>query len=59
MYRYSNGQTSLSDFEQTAVMNFKENKRWAKKAQAISWLEIEKRYAALFTNRNNTITYSN
>ena len=51
MYRYSNGQISLSDFKQPVGMNLKENNRWVKKAQTIPWPEIEKRYAALFTNR--------
>ena len=51
MYRYSNGQISLSDFKQPVGMNLKENNRWVKKAQTIPWLEIEHRYAALFTNR--------
>lgn len=36
-------------------MNLKENNRWVKKAQTIPWLEIEKRYAALFTNRKGTV----
>ena len=51
MYRYSNGQISLSDFKQPVGMNLKEDNRWVKKAQTIPWLEIEHRYAALFTNR--------
>ena len=51
MYRYSNGQISLADFKQPVGMNLKESNRWVKKAQAIPWLEIEKRYATLFTNR--------
>lgn len=51
MYRYSNGQVSLSDFKQPVGMKLKENNRWVKKAQTIPWPEIEKRYAALFTNR--------
>ena len=41
MYRYSNGQISLADFNQPAGMNLKENNRWVKKAQTIPWLEIE------------------
>src|SRR5699024_10663941 len=41
MYRYSNGQISLSDFKQPVGMNLKENNRWVKKAQTIPWLEIE------------------
>ncbi len=55
MYRYSNGQISLSDFRQPVGMNLKENNRWVKKAQMIPWLEIEKRYAALFTNRKGNV----
>ena len=51
MYRYSNGQISLVDFKQPVGMNLKEGNRWVKKAQTIPWPEIEKRYAALFTNR--------
>lgn len=55
MYRYSNGQISLSDFKQPVGMNLKGNNRWVKKAQTIPWLEIEKRYAALFTNRKGNV----
>jgi hypothetical protein len=36
-------------------MNLKEDNRWVKKAQTIPWLEIEKRYAALFKNRKGNI----
>lgn len=31
MYRYSNGQISLSDFKQPVGMNLKESNRWVKK----------------------------
>ena len=55
MYRYSNGQISLADFKQPVGMNLKENNRWVEKAQTIPWLEIEKRYAALFTNRKGNV----
>lgn len=55
MYRYSNGQISLADFKQPVGMNLKESNRWVKKAQIIPWLEIEKRYAALFTNRKGNV----
>ena len=55
MYRYSNGQISLADFKQPVDMNLKESNRWVKKAQTIPWLEIEKRYAALFTNRKGNV----
>ena len=55
MYRYSNGQISLMDFKQPVGMNLKEDNRWVKKAQIIPWNEIEKRYAALFTNRKGNV----
>ena len=55
MYRYSNGQIILADFKQPVCMNLKESNRWVKKAQTIPWLEIEKRYAALFTNRKGNV----
>ena len=55
MYRYSNGQISLSDFKQPVGMNLKESNRWVKKAQTIPWPEIEHRYAALFTNRKGNV----
>ena len=55
MYRYSNGQISLADFKQPVGMNLKESNRWVKKAQMFPGLEIEKRYAALFTNRKGNV----
>lgn len=55
MYRYSNRQISLSDFKQSVGMNLKEDNRWLKKAQTIPWTKIEKRYAALFTNRKGNV----
>ena len=55
MYRYSNGQISLADFKQPIGMNLKDSNRWVKKAQTIPWPEIEKRYAALFTNRKGNV----
>lgn len=55
MYRYSNGQISLSDFKQPVGMNLKESNRWVRKAQTIPWSEIEMRYAALFTNRKGNV----
>ncbi len=36
-------------------MNLKESNRWVKKAQTIPWLDIEKRYAKLFTNRKGNV----
>ena len=55
MYRYSNGKTSLLDFKQPVGMNLKESNRWIKKVQTIPWLDIEKRYAKLFTNRKGNV----
>lgn len=55
MYRYSNGQISLSDFKQPVGMNLKESNRWVKKAQTIPWPDIERRYARLFTNRKGNV----
>lgn len=36
-------------------MHLKESNRWVKKARTIPWTEIEKRYAALFTNRKGNV----
>ena len=36
-------------------MNLKESNRWVQKAMTIPWNEIEKRYAALFTNRKGNV----
>ena len=55
MYRYKNGQIRLSDFKQPMGMNLKESNRWVQKAMTIPWNEIEKRYAALFTNRKGNV----
>lgn len=55
MYRYSNGQIRLSDFKQPMGMNLKEDNRWVKRAILIPWNDIEKRYAALFTNRKGNV----
>ena len=55
MYRYSNSLISLADFKQPVGMNLKESNRRVKKAQTILWPEIEKRYAALFTNRKGNV----
>ena len=48
MYRYSNGQISLSDFHQPMGMQLREDNRWVKKAQMIPWNKIEEKYADLF-----------
>ena len=36
-------------------MNLKERNRWLKKAQTIPRLDIERRYARLFTNRKGNV----
>ena len=55
MYRYSNGQISLSDFNQPVGSNLNECNLSVKKIQTITWTEIEKGYAALFTNRKGNV----
>jgi hypothetical protein len=55
IYRYSNGQISLSDFMQPIGMNLEKGNRWIKKAQTIPWPAIEKRYAALSTNHKGNV----
>ena len=58
MYKYSNGQIRLTDFKQPVGMNLKESNRWVQKALIIPWNEIEKRYAALFTNNKGNVAKS-
>lgn len=55
MYRYSNGQIRLADFGQPIGMNLKEENRWVKRAKLIPWNDIEKRYAAHFTNKKGNV----
>ena len=50
MYRYSNGQISLSDFHQPMGMQLREDNRWVKKAQMIPWNKIEEN--RIWTNTN-------
>lgn len=45
MYRYGNGQISLSDFQQPMGMCLREDNRWVKKAQLLPWCKIEAKYA--------------
>ena len=55
MYRYSNGQISLTDFEQPMGMKLREDNRWVKKTQLIPWSRIEERYAALFPSKTGNV----
>lgn len=55
MYRYSNGQISLSDFQQPMGMRLREDNRWVKKAQSIPWDKIEKKYADLFPSETGNV----
>ena len=55
MYHYCNVQISLKDFRQSINTNLRAGNRWGKKAQMIPWLEIEKKYAARFTNRKGNV----
>lgn len=55
MYRYSNGQISLSDFQQPMGMRLREDNRWVKKAQSIPWDKIEAKYADLFPSETGNV----
>lgn len=44
----SNGQISLTDFQQPMGMHLLEDNRWVKKAQIIPWAKIEEKYAEFF-----------
>ncbi len=55
MYKYPSKQISFSDFGQPVGMKMSAENRWVKKAESIPWAEIEKRYAALFTNRKGNV----
>lgn len=55
MYKYSNGQISLSDFQQPMGMRLREDNRWVKKAQRIPWKKIEERYADLFPSKTGNV----
>ena len=55
MYKYDNGQLSLSEFGQPVGMRLSEDNRWVKKAKTIPWDAIEHRYAELFKNRKGNV----
>ncbi len=55
MYRYSDGQVSLTDFQQPLGMKLREDNRWVKKAQTVPWGKIEVRYAALFPSKTGNV----
>ena len=55
MYRYSNGQISLSDFQQPMGMCLREDNRWVKKAQSIPWDKLEAKYADLFPSETGNV----
>ena len=55
MYRYRNGQISLSDFQQPMGMQLREDNRWVKKAQMIPWDKIEAKYADLFPSGTGNV----
>ena len=55
MYRYSNSQISLSDFQQPMGMQLREDNRWVRKAQMIPWEKIEARYAELFPSSTGNV----
>ena len=55
MYRYSNGQMRLSDFQQPMGMQLREDNRWVKKAQLIPWSMIEEKYAGSFPSKTGNV----
>lgn len=55
MYRYNNGQISLSDFQQPMGMCLREDNRWVKKAQSIPWDKIEAKYAELLPSSTGNV----
>lgn len=55
MYRYGNGQISLSDFQQPMGMCLREDNRWVKKAQLLPWDKIEAKYAGLFPSSTGNV----
>ena len=55
MYRYGNGQISLSDFQQPMGMCLREDNRWVKKAQLLPWDKIEAKYAGLFPSETGNV----
>ena len=55
MYKYSNGQIRLSDFQQPVGMHLREDNRWVKKARIIPWNKIEERYADLFLSKTGNV----
>ena len=55
MYRYGNGQISLSDFQQPMGMCLREDNRWVKKAQLLPWEKIEAKYASFFPSATGNV----
>ena len=58
IYKFDNVQISLEDFGQPVDMNLKNSNRWVKRAQRIPWIEIEKKYAKLFSNKKGNVAKS-
>lgn len=55
MYRYGNGQISLSDFQQPMGMCLREDNRWVKKAQLLPWDKIGAKYVGLFPSATGKV----
>lgn len=55
MYKYRSKQISFTDFNTPVGMKLNPDNRWVKKAELITWDEIEQRYAKLFTNRKGNV----
>lgn len=55
MYRYSDEQISLTDFQQPLGMKLREDNRWLKRAKLIPWKKLELRYAAIFPSNTGNV----
>ena len=55
MYKFDDGQISIHEFGQPIGMKLREDNRWVMKAMNIPWGTIERRYAALFSNKKGNV----
>ncbi len=55
MYKFDNRQISFEKFGQPLGMNLKNSNLWVKLAQIFLWIEIEKKYAKLFSNKKSQV----
>lgn len=55
MYKKASKQIKFSDFNQPLGLSMNPNNRWIKKAEIISWDELEEEYASLFISKNGQV----